>query len=115
VDRAAIASAYDELAERWLDGRFNDSNGVAQHARALAFLPRGAGGWALNVGCGCNTRLNAPMRDHGLDIEGIDISARMIALARDADPGVLLHHADVCEWRTGRSYRFISAWDSSAP
>ena len=112
MDHAAIASAYDALAERWLDGRFSQQNGIAQHARALAFLAPGLEGWALNVGCGCNTRFNAAMRDHGLRIEGIDISARMIALARDADPAVLLHHADVCEWQPPRSYRFMSAWDS---
>jgi hypothetical protein len=36
----------------------------------------------------------------------------MIALAEDADPAVVLHHADVCEWQPPRRYRFISAWDS---
>jgi predicted TPR repeat methyltransferase len=47
-----------------------------------------------------------------LRIEGIDISERMLALARAADPDVLLHHADLCAWRPERAYRFISAWDS---
>jgi predicted TPR repeat methyltransferase len=112
VDHAAIASAYDEIAERWLDGRFNQDNGLRQHAQALRFLESADGGWALNVGCGCNTRFNASMREHGMRIEGIDISARMVALAREADPGVLLHHADVCTWQAPRAYRFISAWDS---
>jgi len=112
MDHSAIASAYDDIAERWLDERFNQANGIRQHAQALRFLQDGADGWALNVGCGCNTRFNAPMREHGLQIEGIDISERMIALARKADPGVLLHHADVCTWQPRRAYRFISAWDS---
>jgi predicted TPR repeat methyltransferase len=52
------------------------------------------------------------MRVHGMRIEGIDISARMLALARQADPDVLLHHADVCAWQPERAYRFITAWDS---
>jgi SAM-dependent methyltransferase len=112
MDHSAIASAYDGIAERWLDGRFNPANGIRQHEQALRFLQGGADGWALNVGCGCNTRFNALMRGHGLRIEGIDISERMIALARDADPDVLLHHADVCAWQPRRAYRFISAWDS---
>lgn len=110
--RAAIAQAYDALAERWLDDRFDRANGMPQHERALAFLDDQAGGWALNVGCGCNTRFNPLMRAHGLQIEGIDISARMIALARAADPTVALHRADICEWQPARSYRFITAWDS---
>jgi predicted TPR repeat methyltransferase len=112
MDHSAIASAYDDIAERWLDDRFNQANGIRQHEQALRFLQSDAGGWALNVGCGCNTRFNAPMRGHGLRIEGIDISARMIALARQADPAVVLHHADACTWQPRRAYRFISAWDS---
>jgi predicted TPR repeat methyltransferase len=112
MDHTAIAAAYDDIADRWLNDRFNQSNGILQHERALGFLEPGAGGWALNVGCGCNTRFNALIRDHGIDIEGIDISERMIALAREADPTVLLHHTDVCEWQPQRQYRFISAWDS---
>lgn len=106
-----VASAYDVLAARWLDEAFDPANGMRLHQRALAFLAPGAG-WALNVGCGCNTRFNSLMREHGLQLEGIDISARMLALAAAADPAVVLHHADVCDWQPPRSYRFITAWDS---
>lgn len=109
---SSIASAYDSLAERWIDEAFERSNGVRLHARALSFLDEGREGWALNAGCGCNTRFNALMRERGLRIEGVDISERMLALAKAADPDVLLHHADVCAWQPERGYRFISAWDS---
>jgi SAM-dependent methyltransferase len=112
MDSSAIASAYNQIAERWLNDRFSQSNGIPQHEQALRFLQGGSGGWALNVGCGCNTRFNALMRDHGMHIEAIDVSERMLALAREADPGVLLHHADISVWRLQRTYRFISAWDS---
>ncbi|WP_371868436.1 class I SAM-dependent DNA methyltransferase [Telluria aromaticivorans] len=107
-----IAQAYDALAERWLDHSFDPANGMQQHRRALSFLEQKPGAWALNVGCGCNTRFNAPMRERGLEIEGIDISAQMVALARQADPAVVLHHADACDWQPARAYRFITAWDS---
>ena len=107
-----IASAYDQLAERWLDGSFDPLNGLAQHRRALAFLSDAGGGWALNVGCGCSTRFSPLMRERRLEIEGIDISARMLELAKAADPSATLHHADVVRWQPGRTYRFISAWDS---
>lgn len=107
-----ISSAYDHLAERWLDDQFNQANGVEQHRRALAFLADAGEGWALNVGCGCNTRLNPLMRARHLQIEGIDISERMVALAKAADPTVIVHHADAVTWQSKRQYRFISAWDS---
>lgn len=106
-----IGAAYDLLAERWLDAVFNPENGLALHRRALSFLDTGAG-WALNVGCGCSKRFNPLMREHGLLIEGVDMSQRMIELAAQADPDVLLHHADVQSWPMARPYRFISAWDS---
>jgi len=112
MDHAAIASSYDEIADRWLDAQFDQANGIRQHAQALAFLDAAPDGWALNVGCGCNTRFNALLRERGLRIEGVDISKRMLALAREADPDVVLHHADVCAWQPERRYRFISAWDS---
>jgi len=112
MDHAAIASAYDGIAERWLDARFNQANGVRQHELALRFLENRADGWALNVGCGCNTRLNPSLHARGFQIEGIDISGRMIALAREADPTMLLQQADICTWQPCRTYRFISAWDS---
>jgi predicted TPR repeat methyltransferase len=112
MDHAAIASAYDGIAERWLDGRIDPHNGLRQHEQALRFLQGGEGGWALNAGCGCNTRFNASMRAQGMRIEGIDISARMLALAAQADPDVLLHRADLCAWQPERAYRFITAWDS---
>jgi len=112
MDHAGIASAYDAVADRWLDGRFNAENGIRLHAQALRFLDGASDGWALNVGCGCNTRFNGLMRGCGLRIEGIDISERMLELAREADPTVLYHHGDVCAWQPERRYRFISAWDS---
>lgn len=52
------------------------------------------------------------MRERGLQIEGVDISERMVALGKAADPDMLVHHADICRWQLRRTYRFISAWDS---
>jgi SAM-dependent methyltransferase len=111
VNHTQVAAAYDELAERWRDGEFPQHNGIAHHRRALALLgPRD--GVALNVGCGCNTRFNALLREHGLSPEGIDLSARMVELARAADSSVPIHHADICTWPMPRPYAFIGAWDS---
>ncbi|MBQ5949162.1 class I SAM-dependent methyltransferase [Massilia sp. ST3] len=111
MEHASIASAYDTLAERWTDAAFDPGNGLRLHAQALSFLEDGEG-WALGVGCGCNTRFNPLLRARGLRLEGVDISERMLALARAADPDVLLHHGDVCAWQLSHTYRFISAWDS---
>ena len=108
----SIGAAYNRIADRWLDDRFSRDNGVAQHRRALSFLVASGRGVALNAGCGCNTRFNGLMRAQGLAIEGLDVSRRMVELARASDPDVVVHHADVCEWNPPRTYRFITAWDS---
>jgi SAM-dependent methyltransferase len=112
MHHSAIASAYDLLAENWLDDRFNRTDGIRQHKHALAFLKDARHGSALNVGCGCNTRFNGLLRASGLTVEGIDISHKMIALARLADPTTQVHLGDICTWEPSRTYRFISAWDS---
>ncbi|MBK6657023.1 MAG: class I SAM-dependent methyltransferase [Proteobacteria bacterium] len=111
ANHAHIAAAYDALAERWRDAEFPQHNGVAHHRHALALLGQ-RGGAALNVGCGCNTRFNDLLREHGLSPEGIDLSARMVELARAADSRAPIHHADICIWPMPRPYAFISAWDS---
>ncbi len=115
IGPAQIAQAYDQLAERWTDACFGAVDGVAAHRRALAFLratATAAPGWALNVGSGCSTRFNALMRAQGLALEAVDLSPRMLTLARAADPDVQLHHGDICDWPLPRRYRFITAWDS---
>jgi trans-aconitate methyltransferase len=109
---SAIASAYDLIATNWLDDRFSRTDGVRQHKHALAFLTDTEHRWALNVGCGCNTRFNALLRDYGLNVEGVDISEQMVSLARSADPTIPVHLADICAWQSTRTYSFISAWDS---
>ena len=45
MDHAAIASAHDEIADRWLDDRLDQANGIPPHARAPAFLRNVADGW----------------------------------------------------------------------
>ncbi|MCF7790120.1 MAG: class I SAM-dependent methyltransferase [Prosthecobacter sp.] len=106
----AIGRSYDEIAERWLEPHL-ESNGMRQHELALRFAaPKG--GRALDVGCGCHGRFIRLLEQRGYAVEGLDVSARMIALAREEMPHISFHHADVCEWQPTARYDFISAWDS---
>ena len=106
---AEIADSYDSIAHRWLEAHLT-ANGIRQHEHALKFRPRG--GLALDVGCGCNGRFIRLMQSHGYEVEGLDVSAQMIALAKTRNPDVTFYHADVCEWMPAKQYDFISAWDS---
>ena len=52
------------------------------------------------------------LMNHGFEVEGLDISPRMIGLAKQRRADVQFHHADICEWEFPRKYDLISAWDS---
>jgi SAM-dependent methyltransferase len=103
-----VGRSYDSIAERW---RTSESplSGLTQHERALQFVK--TRGHALDVGCGCNGRFIHLLRSHGFEIEGVDVSEQMIKLARERDPLLQFHHADICQWTLPRKYDFITGWD----
>lgn len=109
MEPADIARSYDAIAHRWLEPHLA-TNGILQHERALQFRP--GGGRALDVGCGCNERFPRLFESRGYEVEGLDLSAEMIALARQRNPTGRYLHADVCEWLPSVQYDFITAWDS---
>lgn len=105
-----VAKSYDLLADIWNADSFARDHGIRQHEAAIAFSSRRR--FALDVGCGSSGRLIDLLQSRGFEVEGIDISARMIELARRRHPKVPLHHADISEWPLPRRYDLISAWDS---
>ena len=105
-----VGKSYDQIAERWNDDRFPRTNGLDQHARAIAFASQRRR--ALDIGCGCSGRVLDLLMQSGFRAEGLDISERMVELARLRHPGVTFHHADICQWEFPTEYDFVSAWDS---
>lgn len=86
--------SYDDLAERYLDV-FGADLAASPLDRALydAFARlvldnggNGGGGPVADVGCGPGW-LTTLLRGHGLDAFGIDLSPRMIEVARRLNPG----------------------------
>lgn len=106
-----VAVSYDQIAERWSNGRFEARNGVAQHERALSFTAERAGR-ALDVGCGASGRFIELLLTRGFEPEGLDISSEMLRHARARHPRVTFHQADICKWVPVYAYTFITAWDS---
>ena len=104
------AQSYDQIADRWHGDIFPAANGIAQHERAIAFLAQKR--HALDIGCGASGRIIDLLLRHGFAVEGVDISARMLALARARHADITFHHADICEWPLPRQYDLISGWDS---
>jgi len=110
VSPAETAKRYDELAACWQQAT-PLNYGVPQLERAISFTrQRGA---ALDVGCGSHGRFIEFLSRQGFATEGLDISAEMIALARQRAPQATFYTADICEWELPKAYDFISAWDST--
>ena len=110
MDSEATGRSYDKIAHKWQELP-NKSYGIAQFERAIQFTKnRGA---ALDIGCGSQGRMMDLLIRHGFQPEGIDVSAEMIALARERHPDIPFHVADVCKWELLKKYDFISAWDST--
>jgi SAM-dependent methyltransferase len=107
---AILGRKYDKIANLWQEQLRDSDYGVGQVRRALQFCS-GAGN-ALDVGCGAGGRMIRLLREHGLAVTGVDVSAEMIRLARQNHPDDDFRHADICEFECDRSFDFILAWDS---
>jgi SAM-dependent methyltransferase len=104
-----IGQSYDAIAHLWREP-YIQSIGMSQLDRALKFTT--AREYALDIGCGCSGRFIDRLITHGLQVEGVDVSERMIALAKERHPNVGFHHADISQWNLPRKYDVIVAWDS---
>jgi len=105
-----IKASYDALAEHWASESFNARNGIEQHRRAIAFCQ--AKGKALDIGCGSNVRFAKLLQEAGFAVHGVDLSPRMIELARKSNPEASYEQADIDTWEPPERYAFVSAWDS---
>ncbi|WP_206486106.1 class I SAM-dependent methyltransferase [Thalassotalea sp. G2M2-11] len=110
MDPNDIGTAYDQITHLWERSTFDRQNGMEQHRRALAFAKNK--GSALDVGCGCTGRFIDLLKSEGFIPEGVDVSQKMVSLARKRHPEVIFHHQDICEWEISAKYDFITAWDS---
>jgi len=110
METQQTAASYDLIAHHWAGAGFNPKNGIAQHERALQFL--GRAGAALDVGCGSSGRIIDLLLARGFEVEGLDYSRAMLALAQEKHPAVRFHFADICTWEFTRRFDFISAWQS---
>lgn len=105
-----IGAQYDEIAPWWNDYHQKSDYGVAALTQALSFTSES--GDALDVGCGSGGRLIRKMVSHGLNLTGVDASAKMIELARKNHPKQDFVHSDIQTWETEVRFDFILAWDS---
>jgi SAM-dependent methyltransferase len=110
MDPQETAATYDKIGHHWAGDEFNSQDAIVQHRRALQFLT--GAGRAIDVGCGSSGRIIDLLLSAGFEVEGLDISATMLELAKAKHPGVRFQQGDICTWEFPAQYDFISAWDS---
>ena len=105
-----IAKNYDQIADRWGSDVFPESNGIVQHERAIAFVDQP--GRALDVGCGGSGRIIEFLKNHGFNVEGVDLSGACSSSPGNVIRPITFHQADIVTWEFPAAYSLISAWDS---
>jgi len=106
-----IGKAYDQITHLWTRDAFDRANGITAHRKALQFVTTHRG-VALDVGCGCTGRFAELLISEGFQVQGVDVSEKMISLSREKYPDITFHCADICQWQLPTRYDFITAWDS---
>ncbi|MBC3767339.1 class I SAM-dependent methyltransferase [Neptunicella marina] len=104
-----IAQAYDQITHLWTRSGFNLNNGIGAHQQAISLCQNK--GMALDIGCGCTGRFIRLLQQNGFEVEGVDLSLKMLEIARKSMPDVTFHQQDICTWKSSGTYDFISAWD----
>jgi 2-polyprenyl-3-methyl-5-hydroxy-6-metoxy-1,4-benzoquinol methylase len=109
MDPEATGRQYDQIAHVWQEPHIQ-SNGIAQFERAIQFVKNR--GHALDIGCGSSGCFIDILSKHGFAPEGMDVSSRMIALARKRHPHIPFYETDISRWIFSKKYDFVSGWDS---
>lgn len=100
-DREGQAEAFDSIGDRY-DEAFPHKTGQLATGKWLAgALP--AGSRILELGCGTGLPTARQMIDAGHELVGVDLSQRMVELARRNVPEATIHHMDLADLRPGGS------------
>ncbi len=105
------AARYDRIAQWWQTQHQDSLYGIAQLERAIKFALKKH--LAIDIGCGSSGRFFNVLSEPGFQVEGLDISAEMINLAKELHPDITFYREDICCWSPPKSYSLVVAWDST--
>jgi dTDP-3-amino-3,4,6-trideoxy-alpha-D-glucopyranose N,N-dimethyltransferase len=91
---------------------FKDYRAEVQHLIAIIGENLGSGGnRLLDVACGTGRHIEY-LKEH-FDVEGLDISKELLLVARQQNPDILFHHADMVDFDLGRTFDVVTSLFSS--
>jgi 2-polyprenyl-3-methyl-5-hydroxy-6-metoxy-1,4-benzoquinol methylase len=111
MNPAETGDRYDRIAQWWQTQHQESRYGLKALARAIRYAPNRQ--VAIDIGCGSSGRFIQVLLEQGFQVEGLDISAEMVKLARQLHPAIAFDQEDVCTWQPSKSYSLIVAWDST--
>jgi ubiquinone/menaquinone biosynthesis C-methylase UbiE len=93
----SVTAYWDRVADRYLELFRDELGGKPFDLRALAaFADRvGRGGRVCDVGCGPCGHVTRYLADRGLEMIGVDVSPRCVALARREQPSLTFEQMDM--------------------
>lgn len=101
---------YDRIAQFWQNEHDQSEYGLSQLEKAIELL--GREGKALDVGCGCGGRFVRSLVSRNFQYKGLDISEKMIELAREKHRDMKFEVADITRQDLHGEFDLILAWDS---
>jgi trans-aconitate methyltransferase len=105
-----IGEKYNKVAKWWHEHHYNSNYGMKQIERAIQYCKNFEK--ALDVGCGSGGRIISKLLETGFKVKGIDVSDKMLELAKANHPEVEFELSDICSWESKEKYDLIVAWDS---
>lgn len=95
LHNVAVSQPYVSL-EATLHDVLQDADGPSPEISLMLDFLAGHPGVSLEIGCGTG-RLLKPLRDAGLEVEGLELSTEMISQARP-EIATCIHQGDMSQW-----------------
>ncbi len=92
-----LRNTYNKIAEDWHKDHLLDDWWVEVTEKYLSLLPRG--GSVLDVGCGSGVK-SSFLASRGLQVTGVDLSDKMIEIARRENPSIKFDVLDLYDTDT---------------
>lgn len=106
-----LGENYNKIAEWWTNAQMKNLElGMAYIRKAMRYAKKKSN--VLDIGCGGTGRVIEEALKHDFTVTGIDVSSKMIELAKTRYPDINLINADFIEWNTAEHFDLIIAWDS---
>ena len=110
MEPTELGKKYDKIANWWHQEHHSGAYGLEAIKKAIGFHPGIK--TALDVGCGAGGRFVSELVAKGSSVHGIDVSEKMIQIARENHPNETFEVRDICSWDIQAKYDFVYAWDS---